>query len=236
MHYYRHEIGHFRAATAALNNQQRYAYLEMIWTYYDKEKPLPDNPRKLALRIGATQEDIELILEIYFDLEDDGWHNKTCDKVLDQFCIWIEGKRSGGKASAAARGEQQLNTSSAGVEPTQLPTTQLPKKKDTTSSKPAASTGVPIQSVIDKWNIFAKRLGLPQVIKTTTTIKGQIRQRWADIPSLEKWDNFFSAIEVNDFLAGRAPAGVGRSKPFRSTLLWITKETNFNKIASGEYD
>ncbi len=95
---------------------------------------------------------------------------------------------------------------------------------------------VPIQEIINKWNALAYKEGLPLVVKVTTTIKGQIRQRWRDIPTLDKWDNFFSHISANDFLAGRANPGNGRSKPFRSTLLWITKETNFAKIAAGEYD
>lgn len=95
---------------------------------------------------------------------------------------------------------------------------------------------MPVKEIVDKWNNFARDHSLPQVAKSTKTIQGQIRQRWLDIPSLSQWDNFFSEIAANDFLAGRVPAGAGRSKPFRSTLLWITKETNFNKIASGEYN
>ena len=94
---------------------------------------------------------------------------------------------------------------------------------------------VPIKQIIDKWNLFAEQQSLPQVVKITTALKGQIRQRWKDIPDLQKWDNFFSAIECSDFLSGRAPPGYNRTKPFRSTLLWITKETNFDKIAAGEY-
>ncbi|GAH88274.1 unnamed protein product, partial [marine sediment metagenome] len=39
-----------------------------------------------------------------------------------------------------------------------------------------------------------------------------------------------------EFLSGKAPPGYGRNKPFRSTLLWVTKETNFAKIAAGEYN
>lgn len=132
MHYYRHEIGHFRAATAQLSNAQRYAYLEMIWTYYDKEEPLPDNPRKLALRIGAKQEDVELVLEVYFTLGEDGWHNKKCDDVLAEYRSFIDQKSAAGKASGRARVERPLNTRSTTEQPNQLtskPTNQLTSVK-----------------------------------------------------------------------------------------------------------
>ena len=106
----------------------------------------------------------------------------------------------------------------------------------TVQVKTPRSFPVPAQEIVNKWNEFALANRLPQVVKVTNTLRGQIRQRWTDIPSLDKWDNFFSHIAANDFLAGRTQPGNGRSKPFRSTLLWITKETNFAKIAAGEYD
>ena len=76
----------------------------------------------------------------------------------------------------------------------------------------------------------------PVPVSTTTTLQGQIKQRWRDIPSIAQWDNFFDAIGQSRFLSGRTPAGNGRSVPFIATLLWVTKETNFAKIAAGEYD
>ena len=108
--------------------------------------------------------------------------------------------------------------------------------KDTTRENAVSTTAVPNQKIIDKWNALAARLGLPQTIKTTTALKGQIRQRWKDMPTLDRWDNFFEYVASNDFLAGRSQPGAGRDKPFRSTLLWITKEGNFAKIAAKEYE
>ena len=101
-------------------------------------------------------------------------------------------------------------------------------------AKPTGSAPVPIQKIIDKWNGFAESQGLPQVVKRSPTLDGQIRQRWKDdIPELEQWDNFLDYIGQSKFLTGRTQSN-GR-KPFRATLAWITKLENYAKIAAAEY-
>lgn len=100
----------------------------------------------------------------------------------------------------------------------------------------ASTSAVPFQKIVDKWNEVAEKNGLPQTVKITNTLKGQIRQRMQDLPDMNNWENFFDYVESNDFLAGRANPGAGRSAPFRATLLWITKEGNFAKIAAREYE
>ena len=114
--------------------------------------------------------------------------------------------------------------------------TDTDKDLNTTRKSRASTSGVPFQAIVDKWNAIAERNGLPQTVKITSTLKGQIRQRWKDLPKLENWDNFFEYIEGNDFLAGRSSPGHNRDRPFRSALHWITKEGNFAKIAAKEYE
>lgn len=116
---------------------------------------------------------------------------------------------------------------------TETDTTTVP---DGTGENSVSTKAVPFQKIVDKWNALAERIDLPQTVKITTALKGQIRQRWKDLPSLTNWDNFFDYIENNDFLAGRKPPSPGRDKPFRSTLTWVTKESNFAKIAAKEYE
>ncbi|TFH40267.1 MAG: DUF1376 domain-containing protein, partial [Lysobacterales bacterium] len=58
MHYYDHHIGDFRAATAFLPDALQYAYLKLLWVYYDTELPLPNKPRLLSLRAGVSEEDL----------------------------------------------------------------------------------------------------------------------------------------------------------------------------------
>ena len=84
---------------------------------------------------------------------------------------------------------------------------------------------------------MAVKVGLPQCEKLTNTIKSQIRARWnEDLKALKTWDNFFKYIENNKCLTGRKEPGPGRTTPMRAKLWWVTKESNFAKIASKEYE
>lgn len=252
MFFYDHHIGDFRAATAFLTPDLQYAYLKLLWVYYDTEEPLPNDPKKLALKAGTNQDQVTMLLSEFFDLNGDQWHHARCDKELDTYRRHQVGSSKGGKkraANAAAKKKRALKEPSTDVQPPlKQPVTSnhepVTKEKDTTLSSPAGPTKapgkisvqIPVQAIVDAWNTQSAAHGMVQCIKITKALRGQIQQRWADLDTMKKWNNFFDHIGMNDFLAGRAPAGPGRSKPFRSSLLWVTKETNFAKIAQGEYD
>lgn len=83
------------------------------------------------MRIGCKQKDVELVLEIFFRLEGDGWHNKKCDEVLDEYRGYIGQKSEAGKKSAAAKKQRSSNTRSTSVQPNHLtnePSNQVKKK------------------------------------------------------------------------------------------------------------
>jgi hypothetical protein len=193
---------------------------------------------------GVSQDQALLIMDEFFDLDDGAWVHARCQVVIDAYLKRQEDGSKGGKkraANAASKKQVKGKSTSSTLQATinHKPITNK-KKTTTTSSKPAASTKapgkVPIQEIVDKWNVFAAMHRIPQVVKRTKALEGQIRQRWNDIPSMDKWNNFFDYIGLNDFLAGRTEPGPGRSKPFRATLLWVTKETNFAKITAKEFD
>lgn len=85
MNYYQHHIGDFIKATSCLNDSQVMLYLRLIWMYYDSESPLPNNPRVLSLKTGASVEDVTLILEAYFTLDGDEWKHTRCDEEIDEY-------------------------------------------------------------------------------------------------------------------------------------------------------
>lgn len=86
MHYYPHHIGDFIRDTARLNDAQCMAYLRLIWMYYDKELPLPDDHVSLAFQIGADPSNVRLILDHFFQLDANAMRTHTrCDKVLAEY-------------------------------------------------------------------------------------------------------------------------------------------------------
>lgn len=83
MNYYEHHIGDFAEATAHLTFIEDAAYSRMIRKYYATERPMPADIKAVQRLIGArTKEErdaVQVVLEEFFTLQDDGWHQRRCD-------------------------------------------------------------------------------------------------------------------------------------------------------------
>jgi uncharacterized protein YdaU (DUF1376 family) len=79
---YQHHIGDFIRDTSALSDSDAIAYLKLIWMYYDTELPLPAEPKLLAFKIGSTADSVQLILDAYFQLDNNLYHHKRCDAEI----------------------------------------------------------------------------------------------------------------------------------------------------------
>ena len=67
------------------------------------------------------------------------------------------------------------------------------------------------------------------------SVRARIRQRWReDLPSLEHWENFFAFVRDSRFLMGKS-APNGNRPPFVADLEWLTRPSNFAKIAEEKY-
>lgn len=133
MYYYYHHIGDFRAASAFLPAKLQYAYLKLLWVYYDTEQPLPNDPAKLAMWSGVSQDQALLIMDEFFDLHDDLWHHARCQVEIDVYLKHQKASSAGGKkraANAAAKKQGALKGPSATAQATnnQEPITTTKKK------------------------------------------------------------------------------------------------------------
>jgi uncharacterized protein YdaU (DUF1376 family) len=161
LHYYHHHIGDFIKATARLTDAQSMAYLRLIWMYYDRERPLPDDIEALAFQLGIDEKTVQLILVSYFRLEDGCWHHTRCDAEIKEYKQLIHKRSKAGKASA----EHRANTSSTPVEqvsdtqPTdvQLTNNQEPVTSNHIKEKQPRSTRFDLQEMPDEWFAFCKQ-------------------------------------------------------------------------------
>jgi uncharacterized protein YdaU (DUF1376 family) len=178
MHYYQHHIGDFIKATARLTDSQTMAYLRLLWMYYDNEKPLKPDSKLLAFQIGSTPEDIELLLQSFFVLCDDGWHQTRCEQEIADYHTFRDKKSNAGKASAERRknnsstGVQQvLDSSSTAVQLTtnHKPLSNIQIKKKTTAPMP---DGIDARIWVD-WIALRKS---KKAAVTETAIKGIERE------------------------------------------------------------
>lgn len=89
MNYYEHHIGDYAEATGHLSLVEDAIYSRLLRRYYASEAPLPADKRKLARLVGAKSKDeiaaLDLVLEDFFTLQDDGYHNKRCDEEIEAF-------------------------------------------------------------------------------------------------------------------------------------------------------
>lgn len=91
----------------------------------------------------------------------------------------------------------------------------------------------PVEDIIEIYHELLPRN--PKVAKITKARRGNIRQRWIeDLPTLDRWRNFFSYVAQSPFLTGRTPANQDRP-PFLADIDWLCKPANFTKIAERKY-
>jgi uncharacterized protein YdaU (DUF1376 family) len=161
LHYYHHHIGDFIKATARLTDAQSMAYLRLIWMYYDRERPLPDDIEALAFQLGIDEKTVQLILVSYFRLEDGCWHHTRCDAEIKEYKQLIHKRSKAGKASA----EHRANTSSTPVEqvsdtqPTdvQLTNNHEPVTNNHIKEKRSRGSRFDLQEMPDSWIDFCKQ-------------------------------------------------------------------------------
>lgn len=107
MNFYKHHIGDYDQATRHLSFVEDAAYCRLIRKYYADEGPLPKDLKKVQKLIAArTKEEksaVETVLEEFFTLEDDGWHQKRCDEELEAARVKAERNRQVGKLGGRPR-------------------------------------------------------------------------------------------------------------------------------------
>lgn len=158
MFYYDHHIGDFRAATAYLPDNLQYAYLKLLWVYYDTQEPLPNNPAKLALWSGVSQDQALLIMDEFFDLHDDHWVHARCQAEIEVYLKHQKASSAGGKkraANAAAKRQGPLKAPSAPLQATsnQEPVTSTVQPKEVERTGKTGKRFVPptLDQVKDYW-------------------------------------------------------------------------------------
>lgn len=240
MNHYPHHIGDFNNATRHLTRVERSLYRDMLELYYDTEQPLNSDPKKIARRVLAITDDereaINLVLEEFFVLQDDGWHNSRCDAEIAKYQGQIEQASRAGKASAAKRYgknlttvERQLNQPEPEPEPIQEPTGSVGRADHPASPQPAqspAKTELPrcdVQSVVDLYHDTLPEL--PAVRLMTDGRRKAISAFWRFVMTSKKSDGtpratnaeeamawirgYFGRARDNDFLMGRGHKAPG---------------------------
>ena len=87
MRYYKHNIGDFLADTYFLSPERLATYVQLIWEYYLREKPITiDNYNDKAEELKVDEPTLSYILHKYFyldeDIDNEVWRHKRIDEEL----------------------------------------------------------------------------------------------------------------------------------------------------------
>lgn len=78
---------------------------------------------------------------------------------------------------------------------------------------------------------------MPRVRMDTDTRRELVRHRWRQFKGdLAAFEILFEKAEASDFLAGRAPPGNGRTRPFMADFDWLMQAKNMVKTLERKYD
>jgi len=98
MNYYEHHLGDWAEETSHLTFLEDAAYSRCVRKYYATERPLPSDHKAVQRLVGARTEEekaaVLVVLEEFFELQDDGWHNARCDEQLERFREFDVGRQA----------------------------------------------------------------------------------------------------------------------------------------------
>jgi uncharacterized protein YdaU (DUF1376 family) len=192
MNFYRHHIGDYDQATRHLSFVEDAAYSRLIRKYYAEEAPLPKDLKKILRLIGArTKEEkaaVEVVLEEFFELEEDGYHNSRCDRELEAKQAKAEVNRQVGKLGGR------------------------PKKTETQTEPTNNPNGFETETI----TVSEKTLASNQKPVTNNQIEEQ-REVVALAPAREEMPDGSSpvsrAVEIATYLRQRGVAGANSFNP-----------------------
>ena len=113
MNYYKRHLGDYARDTAHLSMAEDGAYNRMLDLYYASERPLPadkkDLYRKLRARSKVEQEAVDVCLQDFFSLQDDGYHNTRCDEEIAAMHDKAKTNRANGKGGGRPKKKPKQN-------------------------------------------------------------------------------------------------------------------------------
>lgn len=144
MNYYSRHVGDYITKTLHLNLMEHGAYNRLLDIYYSTEKPIPADLvlvcRMIPTRSAEEEKVVENILNLFFEMKKDGWHQQRCDREIAD----VVSSRNNGKKGG--RPKKKINLEETQEKPKDnldcnlnqtfpFPITHIPDKKEPKGSK-----------------------------------------------------------------------------------------------------
>lgn len=162
MNYYEHHIGDYMKDAAHLSMLEDAAYRRLLDAYYTREIPLPADAAACCRLIRASGKAefaaVDAVLREFFVLQDDGWHQKRCDREIARYLDKVEKAKQAAFASVASRrasAERTLSERSTDVQPrAHVPDTSNQTPVTNNQEIPTALSGKPDPDALEVLNFL----------------------------------------------------------------------------------
>jgi uncharacterized protein YdaU (DUF1376 family) len=184
MHFYRHNIGDYRRDTAHLSLLEHGVYRQLIDTYYLNEQPIPADLvqvcRKLLARTDEERRAVELVLNEFFTLTEQGWVHTRCDAELAAYHERAEKARENGRKGGRPVTHPEPDGNQSGI-PMGTESGGEPKanhKPETNNQKPETKTTAARQAApvdmdlfLGFWSQYPRKVAKPEAVKAWVKLK-----------------------------------------------------------------
>jgi hypothetical protein len=94
--YYQFNIGDYLKHTAHLTPLEDIAYRRLLDTYYDTEKPIPNDIPLVSRRLRIDAETVEMVLKEFFLQTEEGYRNKRADTEIEVYHAFLNKQKANG--------------------------------------------------------------------------------------------------------------------------------------------
>jgi uncharacterized protein YdaU (DUF1376 family) len=263
VNFYKHHIGDYAQATSHLSFVEDAAYIRLLRKYYAEEQPIPADLKAAQRLVGARtkeeREAVQTVLEEFFTLESDGWHNKRADVEIAKAQERAEtNKRIAEAREAAKKVTKRLRRGARfvdGEEHDSCSDREPSHKPDTTSQTPDESKSLestvvdlspgpaepdaeddppgvpncPLKAIVRLYHEVLPEMAPVRELPDQTA--KMIRARWRADPRRQslEWWRRFFGY------VRTCPFLMGEKTDFIADLLWLVRPTNFAKVINGNY-
>jgi uncharacterized protein YdaU (DUF1376 family) len=177
MYYYKFNIADWHLATSHLMLEEEAIYFKLINYYYDTEQPIPKETQTVIrrLRLGNYSDMVNLVLQEFFILEDDGWHHVRCDQEIEKYHDKAENNKKVGKLGGRPRKNKDLE---ANPKITQTVSNNNPQVTLTKNQEPLTKNHINTPSGVTE-SVFKDYLEVRKTKKakwSETALKGLIKE------------------------------------------------------------
>lgn len=117
MFYYQFNIGDYIKHTSHLSPLEDIAYRRLLDTYYDTEKPIPNDIPLVSRRLRIDAETVKMVLHEFFEQTEEGYRNKRADVEIEAYHAFLNKQKANGIKGGRPKNKPTANPPLSQTEP-----------------------------------------------------------------------------------------------------------------------